>query len=394
MKRLAMILFVIGWMFITSGIAQSSSGELQFSYEIEQKIAEGQMRIPTASYWYTFTGNYPQAIATYDVEVWWGVDTIDVSGYRVEPALGKIVQEARDRRIVIISDRSHLKPQHRIFAKQIIDSLAGYGFNHLGIETLASDLKHEQQLRDSSLNERGYPLFGLSGYYSKEPQMAELIRSAKRNQYTIFGYEEEQTQQNDRDENHADNVIQYLTDTDAEKIILLCGWHHAIESDLLKKGKSYWMAKRLKDRVGTDPLTIYQDNFTEKIVFDEHDLLFSIKGTTPLAFVDHKGQVVRLTDHVDIEVIHPKTRYINGRPHWLYQSDLHKSYAVDKDWIEIDYPVFLMAYNMEEGSASTAVDIIEMKDRFDQKSLILTPGKYLLVVDNKERRQEKEITIE
>ena len=48
----------------------------------------------------------------------------------------------------IISE-SHLKPQHRIFAKRIIDSLTNYGLNHLGIETLVPKLSQPDQLLDS-----------------------------------------------------------------------------------------------------------------------------------------------------------------------------------------------------------------------------------------------------
>jgi len=391
MDRIMLIIcqfFIVTWMY-----GQAPPKELQFSYEIEDKIANGTMRTSTASYYYTFIGNYPQALATYDIPISWGVDTLILDTFGTKPALPLIIQEAKDKQIIIISE-SHLKPQHRIFAKQIIDSLAKYGFCHLGIETLGPKLDQVNQLLDSNLNERGYAIFGLNDFYARESQMAELIRSAIANKYQIFAYERERSDPSkDRDEIQADNVINYSSTIGSEKIILLCGWHHAIESDLVKRKSSYFMAKYIKDKLGIDPLTIYQDNFTEKVVHNAHRSLRLIDADEPLVFINDQNQIARLTENVDIEVIHPKTKYINGRPNWLLQDPTYVEYDVDREWLDIDFPIFLIAYNLGEESDGTPVDIIEMKEKYEPRTLILKPGKYLLRIDNKKEKKEMEIIL-
>jgi len=366
----------------------------QFSYEIENQLAKGEMRSPTASYYYTFIGDYHSAITTYDIPISWGLDTIQADGYKTAAAISRIIKLAKDKNLVIISE-SHLKPQHRIFAKRVIDSLANYGYSHLGIEALTPELSFPTQLLDSNLNQRGYTLFAESGFFAREPQMAELIRDALKNNYQIFGYEKQQSiPDKDRDEIQADNVIRYLNNNRGQKTILLCGWHHAIESDELKRGRSYWMAKYLKDKTEIDPLTIYQDNFTEKVIYNEHELLDNIRAIEPVILLDRDGKVARLSNQVDIEVIYPKTKYINGRPNWLYKDNSYKEYTLDKEWVKIEYPLFFMAFYPEEQYDGTPVDIIEMKDRYDQRSLILKPGSYIIKVYNKIDSQEMELSIE
>ena len=147
----------------------------------------------------------------------------------------------------------------------------------------------------------------------------------------------------------------------------------------------------IKDKLGIDPLTIYQDNFTGKVVHDEHRSLRLIDAKEPLVFINDRNQIAPITEHVDIEVIHPKTNYIHGRPDWLFQDPGYKEYDIDREQLDMDFPVFLMAYNPGEEADGTPVDIIEMKEKYDPRRLILKPGKYLLRIDNKNERKKLEI---
>ena len=54
-----------------------------------------------------------------------------------------------------------------------------------------------------------------------------------------------------------------------EKIVLHCGWYHAIESDYPKRKSDNYMAYHLKKRTGINPLTIYQDALSEKVSMEE-----------------------------------------------------------------------------------------------------------------------------
>jgi len=393
MKR-KMPIIISFTLLISSVIGQSLPEDLLFSYEIEERIANGDLRIPSASYYYTYIGNYHEAIATYDIPVSWGVDTLELQQFQIKPALDRIIEEAREKQIVIISE-SHLKPQHRIFAKEIIVSLANHGFTHLGLETFAPDMTRTDQLLDTMLNRRGYADFRLTGTYSKEPHMADLIRTAKRNNYELFGYQrDKEDPDRGREEIQADNIVKYIENHPTEKVVILCGWYHAVESSLPERKKSLWMAHYLKIKHEIDPLTIYQDNFTEKVLQNEHSLMTKIQIDQHSVFIDNHNQIARLSDKVDVEVIHPKTKYVNGRPGWLYQDQTYKEYALDRSLLDIEFPILIKAYVLGEQHDGTPIDIIELKEKYDQRKLILKPGKYLLDITNKMERKEIEIDVE
>lgn len=185
-----------------------------------------------------------------------------------------------------------------------------------------------------------------------------------------------------------------MKENKVEKLILHCGWHHAIESDRLKKRDTYWLAKYLKDKTGIDPLTIYQDNFTEKIRQNEHPILSTLDINEPSVFIGEDDEIIQITDEVDIEVIHPKTTYKDGRPNWLYQSDDYQSYHIDSDSLTIDYPILVKAYLEEEQGKGVPVDVVELKAKWDKKFLVLRKGKYLIVLDNKKEQKKFNIKIQ
>lgn len=371
--------------------------DLKFSHEIEQQVAAGDLSVNSAAYNYTYIGDYVQAVNSDDINVSWGLDTMYVEEIEFVDAVDYIKEVVGDHRIVIISE-SHMKPQHRIFSSIVIMALYENGFRHLGIEALTPPYMEDQLLMDTALNERGYPLFSpITGTYTKEPQMASLIRSSITQGYTIFGYERgEKIPGKDRDEIQADNVIRYLEANTDAKVILHCGWYHAIESrtEKYKNKEIFWLAHILKQKTGIDPLTIYQDNFTEKIARTEHDILSNLKIKTPSIAFEKEGEVIRWSDNVDIEVFHPKTKYINGRPDWLYKDESHKAFKIDADTIDIAYPLFAKAYLTNEGPMAVPIDIIEIKSKHDNRSLVLPKGKYLLVLDNRKERQHIEIQVD
>ena len=378
--------------------SQNPEFELLFSREIETKLASGELSMPSVAYRYTFIGNYADAVGTYDIPVFWGIDTMKIpEGTKLANAVDAILKEAQNHRIIIISE-SHLKPQHRIFSKNLIVGLkdSPLGFDLLGLEALAPDSENTFQLKDNLLNERGFALHSWkTGHYVNEPQMAQFIRTALRNDYKLFAYErEKKVDDKDRDEIQADNIIRIMKANPNAKIVINCGWHHVIESDELKYGKYFWMAKHIKEKTGIDPLTIYQDNFTEKIIYNEHPVLKTLSITEPSVFVDENDKIMRFSEHVDVEVVHPKTSYINGRPNWLIQNEDCRYYSLDHEKIDIDYPLFAKAYLLEEYEIGVPIDIIEIKHEFDRKPLVLEKGRYKLHITNKSEELALEIVVE
>ncbi len=363
------------------------------SAEIEASLKSGEIRTSRAALLYSFIGEYHRSISLTDIPVSWGVDTLDLSSYRTVDALSHILQEAEDHQIVIISE-NHLRPQHRLFARELLTGLSALGYRHLGMETLASP-QNGYELMDKDLHERGYPLDNpLTGTYTMEPAMAHLVREALDLDYRLFAYERrEKINGLDRDEIQANHIVTYLHDHPQEKVVILCGFHHVVESSILKRGRNYWMAKLLKDSTGIDPLTIYQDNFTEKVQYDSHPLVHSKNVEAPSVLVDTRGHVVKPTANVDIEVMHPVTHYISGRPQWLYFTDEHQAVNIPSTEIDLNYPVIVSAYFAEEKSG-VAADRIELKDPYDRKKLILAPGEYLIKIDDGQQEAELPLTVE
>ena len=374
------------------GIIPAHPYEPKFSHQIELELANEDIRSSRAGLLYSIIGEYYMSNTYSDIPVSWGVDTLELQKYQITEAYHKIIDAAGKHQIVIISE-NHLKPQHRIFASKLITGLAQKGYRHLGLETLTS-MSNSNTLLDSTLIQRGYPLDSpLTGTYTLEPKMGELVRASIENNYNLFAYEKtEAVEGKDRDEIQADNIIKYLKKNPNSKTVIVCGFHHAIESDLIKRGSSFWMAKYLKDKLGVDPLTVYQDNFTEKFIENEHPIFKSINVTEPSVFVDKNGELVKISNNVDIEVIHPKTRYIDGRPNWCYASGNHKSVKVELENLEIDYPIIVSAYLQHETNA-VPIDRIELKHKYDQKKLVLRSGEYKISIYDGENVEEYNQTV-
>lgn len=373
-------------------LAQSHPYEIKFSYQIESDLAKEEIRPSRAGLLYSLIGDYKNSIQYSDIPVSWGLDTFEMDGYSTENALPMIIEEAKKQRIVIISE-NHLKPQHRVFADKLIQELTKIGYEHLGLETFTS-ISNNNSLLDSTLISRGYPLNSpRTGVYTLEPQMGKLVRNAIKSNLRLFAYERSQKiDGKDRDEIQADNIIKYLKSNPNSKIIILCGFHHAIESNIIKRGNSYWMAKYIKDKFGVDPITIYQDNFTEKHIENEHPVLKTLHLSKPSVFVDETGQVLRISEHVDYEIIHPKTTYINGRPDWLYDDERNKPLKIETNNLSLDYPIIVEAFSIGE-TDSVPLDRIELKHKYDKKVLILEPGEYRIVINDGKNRNEYNQTV-
>jgi hypothetical protein len=96
------------------------------------------------------------------------------------------------------------------------------------------------------------------------------------------------------------------------------------------------------------------------------------------------------TDHFDILVYHPQTRYRKNRPHWLYHIPDHTFIAVKKNLVPDDqYPVLVKAYRAGEPPEATPADIIELSSPQDKTYLVLKKGKYRVVMVNKAGQETK-----
>ncbi|MFP3943729.1 MAG: hypothetical protein ACLFWF_07540, partial [Alphaproteobacteria bacterium] len=182
--------------------------------------------------------------------------------------LTAIVSAARRHRVVIINE-AHDWSAHRAFIEDVASALAKEGFSTYAAETFQFEPGREP--RPYLRNEEGY--------YSREATYGRLARTVLAlgyklvpyEQKLIFASEEEKAAYRElpsskriarREEEQANNLIARFFDRNKKaKILIHVGYSHAREVPQTRKdGKTtlVWMAARLKQKTGIDPLTIDQ----------------------------------------------------------------------------------------------------------------------------------------
>jgi len=398
--RIATIIFLIS--ILTATNVNSQEGKIQLhdiktSEEIENELESGEIRSSSAAYYYTYIGETEKALETYEIPVEWGLDTMSenerewFSEYEPVNAQEYLSQRVEKEQIVIISEAHH-KPQHRVFTADMLDVFYEKGYRYLGLETLTPNfVDPSKYLMDTMINKRGYALNSpLSGFYTREPQMGNMVRKAISLGMTVFGYEYTGGEL-DRDLGQAKKIAEYMADHPEGKILIHCGWYHAIESNYPKYEGANYMAYHLKQITGIDPLTIYQDVLSEKRELEESPYYRELDAVEVSVLVDDKGDVFNGkigTDHFDILVYHPETSYKKNRPDWLYKESLKEVYEAYKGREE-DYPIIVEAYKLEEENG-VPVDRVEYMEITEKKPLLLELGKYRIRILDKHLSPLKE----
>jgi hypothetical protein len=403
-RKIYMLIILILNTSLVVGQEELPLHEKKFSFEIEIEKSEGKLSESSTAYYYTYIGNYQKAIENYNLHLDWGLDTISLAdsmrflAYKPINAKQYLKEKTTEEQIVIISE-AHQMPQHRIFTTNLLEDLFENGFRHLGLETLTPSYGDSTKfLMDTLLNERGYPLDSpLSGFYTREPQMGNLVREAIRIGFTVFGYESTDRKV-DRDLQQAINIKKYMDLHHNEKVVIHCGWYHAIESDYPKRKSDSYMAYHLRSLTGIDPLTIYQDALSERSTGKESPYYKMINSKEVSVLLDEAGNVFAGFEekrNFDIFIYHPKTNYIRNRPDWILQSNENQFVPIEKQRIQVsEYPVIVAAIPIGE-EYSVPVDIVELLKEDDPTELILKKGEYLIRITNKNKGiKEYEIKIE
>ncbi|MGB5929220.1 MAG: hypothetical protein WBH03_13660, partial [Cyclobacteriaceae bacterium] len=98
---------------------------------------------------------------------------------KVADAREYIVEQAQQYHYTLINE-AHYSSQHRQFTKSLLAPLYEQGYRYLALETLQASI---EELRDTQ-----YPLME-TGYYTKDPVFANLVREAIRLGYTLISYD-------------------------------------------------------------------------------------------------------------------------------------------------------------------------------------------------------------
>jgi hypothetical protein len=324
------------------------------------------------------------------------VDSLYFTRFKPVDAMAHLAEIALKEKVIMINEAHH-QPYHRVFTTQLLRTLYDKGFRYFGAETLAH--------WDTLLNQRKYPIEH-SGYYTKEPLYANLIRAALEIGYTVFPYEtqihkEDSAGINFREIEQAKNIKKILDKDPSAKLFIHCGYDHLVEADYPGWGKT--MAGRFIEYTGINPFTIDQVKLTERSSSKCENPFFKTINLNYFAFfVDSAGNLFngqKGVNQYDVRLYHPRTKWKDGRPDWMFDAN-RKPFFVN-DSITISYPCLVFAYLTNEiplidkkGQGTIPFDIIELKNKNDKKALSLKTGKYKILVRNKkDKLQYIDVTI-
>lgn len=356
-------------------------------YKLSQHIQDSVLQQKGgafAAWQYSYIGDHKNTLITWDDKANPRKPLTDslvkeFKTYQPQVAIPYILEKTKNYQITLINEAHHM-PQHRVFTTQLLTDLYQQGYRHLGMEALFNS-----PLSDSLLLTNGYPVM-TNGFYTIEPQFGNLIRSAQKIGFQLFGYESEgHNGSKEREINQAKNIKTYLDKHPNEKILIHCGFAHAAKGNYGGEwGKT--MAGRLIEFTDINPLSINQTSYAEKSSRSLENPFYQMTDVKkPTVFVNEEGQSFgkyRGESYFDIYVFHPRTQNFD-RPQWLIYGN-RQAYEIDLAATNIKFPCMVLAYKKGE-RIGTAVPYDIQEIETPKVKLILAPGKYDLVLWNTDK---------
>lgn len=244
------------------------------------------------------------------------------AGVEFKDAKKYILEKAKNQKVVMLNE-AHNKPLHRAFTASLLEDLYAMGFKYLAMETL-------NQFSNASLKQVNI----LTGHYSCEPIGGELVRKALNLGFTLVAYDDSSNNHsvNQREYAQAENINKILQKDPSAKILVLAGDKHIEEG--ATSDDRIPMAAYFKIVSGIDPLTIDQISLTEQSTSEYGSAIYDYYSkkkdfTTPVVLLknNHPKDIFDL-NLCDIYIMHPPTKYRNGRPTWTSMNGLKKETAV------------------------------------------------------------------
>ncbi len=387
--RLQLFIFCILFPLSLSSFAQEKADSpYHFSKDILEGSApedemERQLKYNEQMMQFAMIGEFEQALiagdslSIFEAPVSEAAADSFFNNFEAYEAVDVILEEAANSSAVFINEAHHI-PMHRAFTYSLLRGLYDQGYRYFGIEALS----HE----DTLLNERGYPIKS-SGYLVQEPMMNELIREAIWLGFTVFPYENNHDSLH-REEGQARNIYEQIKDDPDAKVLVHAGYDHISEDDKWEIAGSIPMAVHFKKLTGIDPLTIDQTRMYERSHSSFENGYYGMIGypRTPQLFLNEEGQVfVNPSDnkHYDIQVFHPRTRYVEERPDWQMLGGHKQLVPLKKLRIKPGLPVLIKVYyEGEDLETAIPTDILEVRDNEQPLFLLLDKGKYWMVIEN------------
>ncbi|MCE3604049.1 hypothetical protein LXA47_10590 [Massilia sp. P8910] len=302
--------------------------------------------------------------------------TPSLLGYFRFDALSILSKMAMSRKIVMINEAHHVS-RHRIFGLQLAKLLKKQGYTYLAVEGLSSASK-TQQSGYVALKDPG------RGVYTADPEFAYFLREAVAIGFKLVAYEAFDTNtMAEREQTQAANIAALINRDPDAKILVYAGYGH-IRKNRTKKGFD-WMAKRLRDLTGIDPLAIDQvggtPNYYSALTDPAWVQANSMLLTNPSVFAKGANWLVSKSydGFVDLTVFHPAERLVSGRPDWLYPG--RRQHFVASGLIGKTRPALLRAV-MANDKNGVPIDQVAV-DQPEGATLLLPPGTYFIEVETR-----------
>lgn len=296
-------------------------------------------------------------------------DTTFYKQHQFVDAKNYILQRSKNEKVVMINE-AHNIPYHRAFVLQLLNGYRQLGFKYLAIETLL----------DENINETQH-ITDTTGFYSREPLFAEMIREALRQHFILIKYEADKNTNSlrMRDSLQAVNLARVLKNDPDAKLLVYAGYDHIHEGT-----QNDWkkMAQFFRDMTNINPLTISQSKHTEQY----HPEFETAEFRAANQFGSFNDPVVALKNDtawhdkfVDISLFYPRYLTSDKRPNYLTIGELRKTILLNTT--KGENGLFVQAYYAEE-KAGHRIPADQLFIKKAQELLYLRPGKYVLEFKN------------
>lgn len=308
--------------------------------------------------WYqSFIGDYQDAELGFSIEQKPLADDnpspLTQPGWHSVPALEYIPQLAKNYRVVFLNE-AHNIAMTRTLTVRLLKPLREEGFNVFAVETLyPADI--------DALNKRGYPI-AASGFYTREPIYAEMVRTALKLGYKVVAYEADANHTgNARESQQAENLWKILKTDPNARIVVNAGYAHIQKTGQFLGAQS--MAEHFMKDSGITPLSIeqtilipHQDRSMNHPDYDP--IVDSLHPTQPIVFINKDAKPWSLRPGYDASVIFPEQHFVFGRPTWAALWGARTPYAVSGNLCQKHWPCMVAARYADEGDDAVPADRI------------------------------------
>jgi hypothetical protein len=306
--------------------------------------------------WYqSFIGDYKDAELGFSIEQKPLADDnpspLTQPGWHAVPALDYIPQLAKNHRVVFLNE-AHNIALTRTLTVRLLKPLRDEGFNVFAVETL-------YQNDIAALNKRGYPT-AASGFYTREPVYAEMVRTALKLGYKVVAYEADPDHTGDaREAQQAENLWKILKADPHAKIVVNAGYAHIQKTGKFLGAQS--MAEHFIHDSGIVPLSVeqtilipHQHRGMDHPLYDP--IIEALHPAQPIVFIDRNARPWSLRPGYDASVIFPQEHFVHDRPTWLELWGARVPFTVNGNVCHRNWPCMVAARYADEGDDAIPAD--------------------------------------